>query len=86
MRITLTLDLDVAVLIERELRKQKTTLKAIVNERLRRGFALEAAGQQKIDYHLPKPLNLGKPLLKDLDNIGEILELLDSRISSTRTC
>lgn len=78
MRTTLTLDPDVAVLIERDLREQKTTLKAIVNERLRRGFALEAVGRQKIDYRLPKPLNLGKPLLKNLDNIGEILELLDS--------
>ena len=78
MRTTLTLDPDVAVLIERDLREQNTTLKALVNERLRRGFALEAAGRQKVDYHLPKPLNLGKPLLKNLDNIGEILELLDS--------
>ena len=86
MRITLTLDPDVAVLIERELRRQKATLKAIVNQGLRRGFALEALGGQRADYRLPKPLNLGNPLLKNLDNIGEILELLDSRPSSTLTC
>ena len=78
MRITLTLDPDVAVLIERDLCEQNTTLKALVNKRLRRGFALEAGGWHKVDYYLPKPLNLGKPLLKNLDNIGEILELLDS--------
>ena len=78
MRITLTLDPDVAVLIERDLCEQNTTLKALVNERLRRGFALEAGGWQKVAYHLPKPLNLGKPQLKNLDNMGEILELLDS--------
>ena len=76
--MTLTLDPDVAVLIARALRTRKTTLNAIVNEKLRRGFAREAGGRQRVDYRLPKPLNLGKPLLKNLDNIGEILELLDS--------
>ena len=78
MRTTLTLDPDVAALIERDLREQNTTLKALVNEKLRRGFALEAGGRQKVNYHLPKPLNLGRPLVKNLNNIGEILELLDS--------
>ncbi len=75
MRTTLSLESDVAALIEQELSEKKTTLKAVINERLRRGFAIEV-GTPK--YDLPTPMNLGNPLIQNFDNIGDILELIEN--------
>lgn len=77
MRTTLTLDPDVAVLIERELSERKTTLKALVNEKLRKGFAASASSGGRRSFNLPKAMDLGKPLLENLDNVAEILELIE---------
>ncbi len=50
-------------------------MKAVINERLRRGFAIEV-GTPK--YDLPTPMNLGSPLIQNFDNIGDILELIEN--------
>jgi hypothetical protein len=77
MRTTLSLDPDVAAMIERELSEKKTTLKALVNEKLRKGFAASASGVGRRSFNLPKSMDLGKPLLENLDNVAEILELIE---------
>lgn len=75
MRTTLTLDPDVSAMIERELGEKKTTLKAVVNARLRRGFALDVA-PPKCD--LPRAMDLGGPLIRNFDSIADVLELLEN--------
>jgi hypothetical protein len=77
MRTTLSLDPDVAAMIERELSEHKTTLKALVNEKLRKGFAASTSSSGRRSFDLPKSMDLGKPLLKNLDNVAEILELIE---------
>ena len=76
MRTTLSLDPDVASLVEQELSQKKTTLKAVINEKLRRGFALDAAAEQP-KFELPPAMDLGKPLIHNFDNIAEVLELME---------
>jgi hypothetical protein len=73
MRTTLCLDPDVSALIERELAEKQTTLRAVINERLRRGFAVEPP---LAHYELPAPMDLGKPLIANFANIAEVLELI----------
>lgn len=81
MRTTLRLDPDVAALIEREVDSTKKTMKFVINDKLRRGFAVPAVNDGSRSLQLPKPLNLGQPKLQNFDNIAEILELIqdDSR-------
>lgn len=73
MRTTLSLDDDVAVLIESQRKKSGATFKEVVNSALRRGL---------VDMqHKPKPpsgpptlpVSLGECKLDSLDNITEVL-------------
>lgn len=75
MRTTLTLEPDVSAMIERELTEKNTTLKSVINERLRRGYAAESSRQV---CEIPAPMKLGKPLVANFDNIAEVLELIEN--------
>jgi hypothetical protein len=81
MRTTLSLDPDVAALIEREVDTTQKTMKSVINDKLRRGFAVRADDDGSRGLELPQPLNLGQPKVQNFDNIAEILELIqdDSR-------
>jgi hypothetical protein len=73
MRTTLTIDDDVAVRLERERRKRRVSLKAIVNDVLRTG--LDALGQS-LPHRRPfrtKGFDLGPSLVGSLDNVEELL-------------
>jgi len=77
MRTTLTLDPDVAAMIEVELKRSNRTLKAVVNDTLRAGLAMGHKKPRNV-VEMPAPLDLGKPKLPNFDNIAEILELIES--------
>jgi hypothetical protein len=47
MRTTLTLDPDVAKLIEEEAHRQRKPIKAVVNEALRRGLTAPSGGRSR---------------------------------------
>jgi hypothetical protein len=81
MRTTLSLDPDVVALIEREVDTTKKTMKSVINDKLRRGFAVRADDDRLRGLDLPQALNLGQPKVQNFDNIAEILELIqdDSR-------
>ena len=81
MRTTLSLDPDVAALIEREVDTTKKTMKSVINDKLRRGFAIRSDDDGSRSFELPQPLNLGQTKVQNFDNIAEILELIqdDSR-------
>jgi hypothetical protein len=75
MRTTLTLDDDVAIELQRLQRQRREAFKDTVNCVLRAGLsALEGRkrkGQAK--RFRTEAVSLGKPRLKDLDNISEVL-------------
>lgn len=74
MRTTLTLDDDVAALLQRLSRERRRAFKHIVNDALRAGLAILAAQPpaRRRRYRL-KPVSLGRPRLPNLDNIAEVL-------------
>lgn len=72
MRTTLTLDDDVAALLNKEVRKSGEPFKQVVNRYLRLGLT---ASKQPPKPFKVKPINLGLP--RDFDKIEELLEYLE---------
>ena len=74
MRTTLTLDDDVAVLLERVCKARKAGLKGTVNEALREGLRQMAAPPKRRKPYRTPSTDLGPSLIGSLDNIGQVLE------------
>ncbi len=71
MRTTLTLDKDVAAVIE-QLRKTKhQSLKEIINEALREGLKRTGAPPHNRPPFRTASVDLGRYLLTDVDNVAE---------------
>jgi hypothetical protein len=73
VRTTLTLDEDVAKLLEKEVRKTGHSFKQVVNDTLRKGFT--AAKQPQRKPFKVKPIDLGLP--RDFDKVEDLLEYLE---------
>jgi hypothetical protein len=73
MRTTLTLDDDVAVLLERIRQTQRLTLKEAVNQALRRGLQEMATKPEQPKPFRTRTASCGRLLIESLDNIGEVL-------------
>ena len=77
MRTTLTLDDDVAVLLERERRRRKAKLKDIVNEALREGLArLQDPPKQRKQFRT-RTVSLGACRMGSLDDVAEVLAVAE---------
>lgn len=77
MRTTLTLEPDVAVGIERLREERGMTLKAAVNEALRRGIqAMEAPATSAEPYRI-RTWDPGEIYLENVDDVSEVLAYLD---------
>ena len=74
MRTTLTLDDDVALLLERERKRRNATLKQVANEALRRGLE-DLNTPKKTAPFKTRSVSLGGALLGNLDNVAEVLAL-----------
>jgi|KBSMisStaDraftv2_1062788.scaffolds.fasta_scaffold3816800_1 hypothetical protein len=72
MRTTLTLDADVSIELEALRRKRGLSLKAAVNDALRRGIRAMAEGPRPGSAFVTRSVDLGLPRLP-LDNIAEVL-------------
>jgi hypothetical protein len=72
VRTTLTLDDDVAALVNKEARKSGEPFKQVVNRLLRLG--LTATKQPARKPFVVKPMNLGLP---DFEKVEELLEYLE---------
>ena len=73
MRTTLTLDDDVAVLLEKARRTKGQSLKQIVNEALRAGLVqLGAKGKHRRSFKTGHT-DLGRCLIGSLDDVAEAL-------------
>ena len=72
MRTTLTIDDDVAALLQQEVRKSGRALKQVVNDRLRLGYT--AAKQPERKRFVVKAKNLGLPTFEKTEEYLEFLE------------
>jgi hypothetical protein len=77
VRTTLTLDDDVANLLNKEARKSGESFKQVVNRLLRLG--LTAAKQPVRKPFVVKPMNLGLPHFEKVEELLELLEGPDHR-------
>ncbi len=73
MRTTLSLDDDVAVLIEEVRKSQDTTFKQVVNDALREGLA-RLASPPKSEPFRTRPRDLGDCFYPNLDNVWDVLD------------
>lgn len=72
MRTTLTIDPDVAILLERLQSARKASLKDAANEALRRGAELLLKPQSKERIIYTQPVNTGSPRIS-IDDVSEAL-------------
>ena len=79
MRTTLTLDDDVAALLLEVIRRERRTLKSVVNEALKRGI-LSREDKPLNKKYSTQPYDAGRLLAGDLTNIGELLCQIDEGI------
>lgn len=73
MRTTLTIDDDVAAMLERVLKRRGGTFKETVNEALRRGLEIMGRPRRASRPYRVTPFDLGGSLVGSLDNVEEVL-------------
>ncbi|MBI3179073.1 MAG: hypothetical protein HYZ27_05390 [Deltaproteobacteria bacterium] len=77
MRTTLTLETDVARLIDRLRRERRVSLKELVNEGLRLGLSsLAASPRRKPSTYRTVPV-AGRPKIATLDTIAGVIALVE---------
>jgi hypothetical protein len=77
MRTTLTLDPDVTVLLERVRDARAESLKAVVNEGLRRGLNQMLEPAKPVEPFRTEAVSLGRCLTADLDNVADALAVAE---------
>lgn len=77
MRTTLTLDDDVAALLERVRKGRRGNLKQVVNEALRHGLKQMAAPPPRRKPYRTASVDLGRCRLQNLDDIAEALAVAE---------
>ncbi len=78
MRTTLTLEEDVAVVVERLRKTRRQSMKDIINEALREGLKHLAAPPRKQGPFHTGSVDLGRCLLGNIDNVAEVLAVAES--------
>ena len=77
MRTTLTIEDDVAAMLEQLRKKRGAGLKDLVNEALRRGLReLEMRLKPRTPYRT-RSVDLGRVRIASIDNIGEVLAIAE---------
>ncbi|MDD9943584.1 MAG: hypothetical protein OXU20_21260 [Myxococcales bacterium] len=76
MRTTLTLDSDVAKLIEEEVHRQRKPIKQVVNEALRRGLSPQMTAQRRKRFRVRPHATTLQPGIDahDLNRLADELE------------
>ncbi|HMA74237.1 MAG TPA: hypothetical protein VKP67_22530 [Xanthobacteraceae bacterium] len=73
----MTIDDDVAAMLEQLRRNRDTSLKDLINEALRRGLRdMNAPAKQRKPYRTPS-VDLGTPRIPNIDNIAEVLAVIE---------
>ena len=78
MRTTITLDQDVAVVIERLRRSRNEALKDVINEALREGLKRLDAPRDKRPPVRTRSVDLGRCRLDNVDDVAEALAIAES--------
>jgi hypothetical protein len=73
MRTTLTLEKDVAAMVERLRKARRQSLKALVNDALREGLKTLAARNAVRVHFETSAADLGRCLVRDVDDIAEAI-------------
>jgi hypothetical protein len=81
MRTTLTLDDDVAVILERLRKSRDASLKDLVNEALSRGLRDMTSRTKRRVCLQTRSVALGRLRIASLDNIGEALAVAEGAVS-----
>jgi hypothetical protein len=77
MRTMLTIDDDVAAMLDQLRKKRGTGLKDLVNEALRRGLReLETRPKPRASFRT-RSVDLGRVRIASIDNIGEVLAIAE---------
>lgn len=77
MRTTLTLDDDVAAVVERLRKSRRQSLRQVVNEALREGLKqLDAPSPARKPFRTTA-VDLGECLLGNVDNVAEVLAVAE---------
>jgi hypothetical protein len=77
MRTTLTLDDDVAALLERLRERRNATLKAVVNEALRLGLSQIADSKRPGGRYVQRTVSVGGCRLTNVDDVAEVLAIIE---------
>ena len=77
MRTTLTLDDDVAAILERLRRSRDASLKDLVNEALRRGLKDMTTRSKRGERLQTRSVALGRLRIAGIDNVGEALAVAE---------
>jgi hypothetical protein len=77
MRMTLTIDDDVAAELERLRRAHNVSFKDLVNDALRRGLQEMTAPPKQAEPFQTRSMDLGRCLLDNLDDIAEVLAIAE---------
>jgi len=80
MRTTLTIDDDVAAVLERLRRAGDASLKQLINEALRRGLKEMSSRPKRPEPVRTRSVALGRVRISDIDNIGEALAAAEGEI------
>ena len=74
----MTIDDDVAAVLEQMQDKHDVSLKVLVNEALRRGLQDLAARQTQRDHFQTRSVDLGRLKMAGIDQIAEVLAVAES--------
>ena len=77
MRTTLTIEDDVAKLLENARRARNTSLKLIINEALRQGLRDMTKPPRRGKAYETRSVSLGRCLLANLDDISEVIAVAE---------
>ena len=77
MRTTLTIDDDLAAMLEQMRRKRAASLKDLINEALRRGLRDMAARPKPSSSFQTRSVDLGRVRIANIDNIAEALAIAE---------
>jgi hypothetical protein len=78
MRTTLTLDKDVAAIVDRLRRTKRLSLKAVINDALREGLKHTAAPRPGPKAFRTRAVDLGQCLPGNVDDVAEVLAVAES--------
>lgn len=78
MRTTITLDDDVAAMIQKLQTREGKSFKQMVNDLLRKGLLSEKKGGESKQLYATPELSAGECRFPDLDNVAEVLSVAEN--------